>query len=157
MIYFLKFILLNFESRQICSRKLSKIVLKFGYTFLDTKIGYTVYTFLISNQFRSNQILDTKFGYTLHTFLISNQFWSNQLLGFGRELPKADYTPSNFLKAVFHKFYLIHSWILCPERYWHCLKNNLQYVQSSSIANWHAVLIGYPGSAQESIFTALHD
>ena len=26
---------------------------------------------------------------------------------------KADHTPSNFLKAVFHKFYLVHSWILC--------------------------------------------
>ena len=24
-------------------------------------------------------------------------------------LPKADYTPSNFLEAVFHKFYLTHS------------------------------------------------
>ena len=22
--------------------------------------------------------------------------------------------PSKFLKAVFHKFYLVHSWILCP-------------------------------------------
>ena len=22
--------------------------------------------------------------------------------------------PSNFFKAVFHKFYLVHSWILCP-------------------------------------------
>ena len=27
---------------------------------------------------------------------------------------KADYAPSNFLKAVFHKCYLVHSWIL-----WH--------------------------------------
>ena len=26
---------------------------------------------------------------------------------------KADRTPSNFLKAVFYKFYLVHSWILC--------------------------------------------
>ena len=24
-------------------------------------------------------------------------------------LPKADHTPSNLLKAVFHKFYLVHS------------------------------------------------
>ena len=24
-----------------------------------------------------------------------------------------DHIPSNFLKAVFHKFYLVHSWILC--------------------------------------------
>ena len=26
-----------------------------------------------------------------------------------------DHIPSNFLKAVFHKFYLVHSWILCPK------------------------------------------
>ena len=29
-------------------------------------------------------------------------------------LPKADCTPSIFLKPVFHKFYLVHSWILYP-------------------------------------------
>ena len=27
----------------------------------------------------------------------------------GHGLPKADHIPSNFLKAVFHKFYLVHS------------------------------------------------
>ena len=27
---------------------------------------------------------------------------------------KADHTPSNFLKPVFHKFHLVHSWILWP-------------------------------------------
>ena len=27
---------------------------------------------------------------------------------------KADYITSNLLKAVFHKFYLVHSWIRCP-------------------------------------------
>ena len=31
----------------------------------------------------------------------------------GFSLLKADHDPSNFLKAVFHKFYLVHSWILC--------------------------------------------
>ena len=30
-------------------------------------------------------------------------------------LLEADHTPSNFLKAVFHKSYLIHSQILCPK------------------------------------------
>ena len=30
-------------------------------------------------------------------------------------LPKADHTPSYFLKVVFHKFYLVHSWILRPK------------------------------------------
>ena len=29
---------------------------------------------------------------------------------------KAYHTPSNFLKAVFHKFYLVHFWILCPNK-----------------------------------------
>ena len=27
---------------------------------------------------------------------------------------EADHANSNFVKAVFHEFYLIHSWILCP-------------------------------------------
>ena len=27
----------------------------------------------------------------------------------------ADHIPSNFLKVVFHKYYLIHYWILCPK------------------------------------------
>ena len=27
---------------------------------------------------------------------------------------EVDHITSNFLKAVFHKFYLVHSWILCP-------------------------------------------
>ena len=30
-------------------------------------------------------------------------------------LLEADHIPSNFLKAVIHKFYLVHSWILCPK------------------------------------------
>ena len=34
-----------------------------------------------------------------------------KLNGYG--LLKVDHTPSSFLKAVFHKFYLVHSWILC--------------------------------------------
>ena len=36
------------------------------------------------------------------------------LLKVNQEMPKADHTPSNFLKAVFYKFYLAHSCILCP-------------------------------------------
>ena len=35
------------------------------------------------------------------------------LKGYG--LLKVDYAPSNFLKAVFHKFYLFHPWIICPK------------------------------------------
>ena len=30
-------------------------------------------------------------------------------------LPKADDTPSDFLNAFFHKFYLVYSWIPCPK------------------------------------------
>ena len=30
----------------------------------------------------------------------------------------ADHIPSNFLKDVFHKFYLVHSWIICPISIW---------------------------------------
>ena len=33
-------------------------------------------------------------------------------------LSKADHTHSNFLKAIFYKFYLVHSWILCPKNWW---------------------------------------
>ena len=33
----------------------------------------------------------------------------------------ADHIPSNFLKTVFHKFYLVHSWILCPILCWTCV------------------------------------
>ena len=33
----------------------------------------------------------------------------------GYRLLKADHTPSNFLKTVLHKFYLVYSWILCPK------------------------------------------
>ena len=35
-----------------------------------------------------------------------------KLKGYG--VLQADQTPSNFLETVFHKFYLVHSWILCP-------------------------------------------
>ena len=40
---------------------------------------------------------------------------------------KADHISSNFLKAVFHKFYLVHSWILCPRcltGFWILFSNN---------------------------------
>ena len=26
--------------------------------------------------------------------------------------------PSNFLKTIFHNYYLVHSWILCPKWFW---------------------------------------
>ena len=36
---------------------------------------------------------------------------------------QAEHITSNFLKAVFHKFYFVHSWILDPTviRYWWAL------------------------------------
>ena len=37
------------------------------------------------------------------------------LKGYG--LPKVNHTSSHFLKAVFRKFYLVHSWILCHKWY----------------------------------------
>ena len=38
----------------------------------------------------------------------------------------ADHIPSNFLKTVFYKIYLVHSWLLCP-KYDYRLTSNLQY------------------------------
>ena len=47
----------------------------------------------------------------------SSKIWGRQSLknlkGYG--LFQACYPPSNVLKAWFHKFYLVHSWILCPK------------------------------------------
>ena len=31
-----------------------------------------------------------------------------------KKISRADHIPRNFLKTVFHKIYLVHSWILCP-------------------------------------------
>ena len=36
----------------------------------------------------------------------SIQEWTSKMCG---RQPLADHTPSNFLKAVFHKFHLVHS------------------------------------------------
>ena len=37
----------------------------------------------------------------------------------------ADYISSNFLKATFHKLYLIHSWVLCLILLWLSLECNI--------------------------------
>ena len=37
----------------------------------------------------------------------------------------ADYISSNFLKAAFHKLYLIHSWVLCLILLWLSLECNI--------------------------------
>ena len=44
---------------------------------------------------------------------------------------KADYITSNFLKAIFHKLYLVHSWILGP-----ILKLQKQRDNNSKIVYW---------------------
>ena len=42
-----------------------------------------------------------------------------------------DHVTSNFLKVAFHKFYFVHSWILCPICFpwqtWTHLKNTLEH------------------------------
>ena len=35
-----------------------------------------------------------------------------------KQMGQADHVISNFLKASFHKFYLLHSWIPWPKWYW---------------------------------------
>ena len=51
--------------------------------------------------------------------MYSKLFWKSHMNVWAKysKLDKsasADHITSNFLKAVFHKFYLVHSWILCP-------------------------------------------
>ena len=50
------------------------------------------------------------------------------LKGYG--LLEADHNPSDSLKTVFHKFYLIHSWILCPicSSKWQYLPDNARCI-----------------------------
>ena len=69
------------------------------------------------------------------------------LKGYG--LPKPDHIPSVFLKAVFHKFYLVHSWIFRPKycagllgyaRIWHSVFFNphsfSMYVYMNICVTW---------------------
>ena len=44
-------------------------------------------------------------------------------------MPKADHTPPDFLKAVSHKFYLLYSWVFCP---------NYIVVSDELPLHWHA-------------------
>ena len=39
-------------------------------------------------------------------------------------------TKSNFLKAVFHKFFLVHAWILCP------ICNLTVFIMKIKLTNW---------------------
>ena len=44
-------------------------------------------------------------------------------------LLQAEHTPPNFLKAIFHKFYLNNSWILCPK----CGSGSLNFNEKSLV------------------------
>ena len=48
----------------------------------------------------------------------------------GHSMLEADHTPSDSLKTVFPKFYLIHCWILCPicSSKWQYLPDNASYI-----------------------------
>ena len=47
----------------------------------------------------------------------------------GTWLAQADHIPSNFLKAAFHKFYLVQSWILCPTSWWMKAVHDVKFVE----------------------------
>ena len=42
----------------------------------------------------------------------SIQEWTSKICG--RQICLSRHMAGKFLKTVFHKFYLVHSWILCP-------------------------------------------
>ena len=59
---------------------------------------------------------------------------------------QADHSPSNFLKAVFHKFYLVHSWILCPICWFlvvEAVKRSLIRKKKALVYWWRNVLIPF--------------
>ena len=73
--------------------------------------------FLRISKFFGRQHLKNLKGYGLPKQWIKNGpvdiYWRQSLKDLkGYCLPKADHIPSNFLK-VFHKIYLVHSWIFC--------------------------------------------
>ena len=48
--------------------------------------------------------------------------------------------PSNLLKAVFEKFYLVHSWILCPNfNNFVMYKFSSNFFASQSFKHWLAI------------------
>ena len=49
--------------------------------------------------------------------------------------------PSNFLKAVFHKIYLVHSWILCPKWYY-MMKWYYINLENGKVGSWVVTLAG---------------
>ena len=64
-------------------------------------------------------------------FLNSKYFWVDYSYiwiqvfknGSSKRPVRVDHNLSNFVNAVFHKFYLVHSWILCPK--YTCVSNHI--------------------------------
>ena len=58
---------------------------------------------------------------------------------------------SNFLKAVFHKFYLIHSWILCPiyREQWH----KIIAVMLRRLILWNFILISSKNKTSKKLLS----
>ena len=77
---------------------------------LKLKLSFLSYRYPTQNCFHILYIWDKVFKKRPST--ICGRQPSKNLKGYG--LLYVDHTPSNLLKAVFHKFYLVHSWILCP-------------------------------------------
>ena len=60
-----------------------------------------------------------------------------------KQMGRVDHIISNFLKAVFHKFYLLHSWILWPKWCWGKMVKLQRYWTYCQRLN-HLSTMGYP-------------
>ena len=70
-------------------------------------------TFVYSDNIIPLQNPSKKHG-TKYSRMDHVKFVEDSLSKIWRGLPWADHTPPKFLKADFNKFYLAHSWLLCP-------------------------------------------
>ena len=72
-------------------------------------------------RFSSTKIIKSS-KFTVHRILRNFKALPQNLSAFSYMLShiwEADHIPSNFIKAVFHKFLLVHSWIRCPACIFH--------------------------------------
>ena len=68
---------------------------------------------------------------------------------------KADHTSSNFLKAYFHKFYLVSIWILCPICTIHyLLERRFTFINKGGDTRWQDLQQTTAGS--QSVSTSFH-
>ena len=89
---------------------------------VDTRCVKPHVTWFLRDSFNFEQVLvkrhcwSQKLGWVnqLKAFLnlINTEIWTTF-----KQTP-ADHITSNFLKAVFHNFFLVHSWIICPIFYY---------------------------------------